>query len=117
MKVSAVQMKMALSMLGEEIIKSIEPELQRGLVAAQLVDKMEQIGKAVDAMSVDGQVETSDIRKKVDAFFKYNDGKVSIPIEFNLFGFQIAKPIDLNVTKEDADKFFDITLPSLGRNA
>lgn len=115
MKVTKHQFITAFAAFADELVRCIpdESKFQRGLAGATMVGLTKKLSAYLDATCKDGKVDTDEIREYVDGAMRPCDGEIPYTMQFAVFGYEIAKPIVFKIRQEDADKFFDKTIPAI----
>ena len=116
MKISITDFKNALMMFEAKIIDQASNVTNKSALAMAFTKFAPQIDAAIASSATDGMVDVAAIRTLVDAGIKGGGGaivmKPQLPDWAALLGVSIK---DITITKDEADEFFDKTIPSVSR--
>ena len=113
MKVTVEQFQIALGVFEDEMLKCIQDKWQRALAAAKIMAYGNGINELVKRASSEGMVDVEQLKGIVGGIMRPCEGEVPLPMEFNVMGFELAKPLEIVIKQADIDRFFEVTLPSV----
>lgn len=113
MKVSMVDFKKGLVLFTAEFINSLSLPCYKMLAGMKIRDERTKIDAKIAARADEnGMIDVDEIREIVNEGLKYCGGEFEVPLDFGLLGHDKIK-----ITRDDLDKFFDKTLPSVSPSA
>lgn len=107
MKVSVADLEAHLMAFLKQVADTMPSSLHKwigGAMVAGSAMKVESFLK--DQADADGMIDLDAIRHLVDAGFGSSGGEVVVPMGSSLQAFGL-RPVNIKITKEDADKFFN----------
>ena len=118
MKVSVTDFKNAVLMFESKIISQATNETNQSALAIAFTKFAPQIDEAIAQSAKDGIVDVDEVRALVDAGIKGGGGKIVLKPQFPSWVALIGVSIkDITITKEEADEFFNQTIPSVSPSA
>ena len=115
MKVAIDDFKAALDLFEAEFVNTFKTSMQKFIAGTVIAASGAQIDSMLANFTNDGIVDVDAIRKLINAGMKSCGGQIDIPISFGVLSALGANPIEITITLNDIEKFFEQTLPAVSK--